>query len=71
MGDAERLAVALKLGKLSVSVRSASVPSAASKPAQPITWAGDVSRSITGEQNVPETTSLFIYRGAQTAVTRF
>lgn len=69
--DAERLAVALKLGKLSVSVRSASLPSAVAKPTPPITWAGDVSRSIGGEQHAPEITSLFIYRGAQTAVTKF
>ena len=69
--DAERLAVALKLGKLSVSVRSSSLPTAVAKPSRPITWAGDVSRSLAGERNAPDSASLLIYRGAQTAVTKF
>jgi len=69
--DANRLAIALKLGKLSVSVRSASTPLALAKTAAPVTWAGDVSQSLAGERDAPESTTLLIYRGAQTAVTRF
>ena len=73
--DAKRLAIALKLGKLSVSVRSASAPLAlaplALAKAAPVTWAGDVSQSLAGERNAPESTTLTIFRGAQTAVARF
>ncbi len=69
--DAKRLAIALKLGKLSVSVRSASAPLALAKAAAPVTWAGDVSQSLAGERNAPESTTLTIFRGAQTAVARF
>ena len=69
--DAKRLAIALKLGKLSVSVRSASAPLALVKAAAPVTWAGDVSQSLAGERNAPESTTLTIFRGAQAAVARF
>jgi len=74
--DAKRLAIALKLGKLSVSVRSASAPLALAplalaKTAAPVTWAGDVSQSLAGERNAPESATLTIFRGAQTAVARF
>lgn len=69
--DAKRLAIALKLGKLSVSVRSASTPVTLTKLTPPVTWAGDVSQSLAGERAAPESTTLLIYRGAQTAVARF
>ena len=69
--DAKRLAIALKLGKLSVSVRSANTPAAATRSLAPVTWAGDVSQSLAGERAAPESTTLLIYRGAQTAVARF
>ena len=69
--DAKRLAIALKLGKLSVSVRSASTPVTLTKATPPVTWAGDVSQSLAGERAAPESTTLLIYRGAQTAVARF
>ena len=69
--DAKRLAIALKLGKLSVSVRSASTPITLTKSTPPVTWAGDVSQSLAGERAAPESTTLLIYRGAQTAVARF
>lgn len=69
--DAKRLAIALKLGKLSVSVRSASTPVTLTKSAPPVTWAGDVSQSLAGERAAPESTTLLIYRGAQTVVARF
>lgn len=74
--DAKRLAIALKLGKLSVSVRSASAllalaPLAPARTAAPVTWAGDVSQSLAGERNAPESATLTIFRGAQTAVARF
>lgn len=74
--DAKRLAIALKLGKLSVSVRSASAPLALAplalaRTAAPVTWASDVSQSLAGERNAPESATLTIFRGAQTAVARF
>lgn len=69
--DANRLAIALKLGKLSVSVRSANSPVTLAKTGSPVTWAGDVSQSLAGERAAPESTTLFIYRGAQTAPARF
>ena len=69
--DAKRLAIALKLGKLSVSVRSASTPVTLTRLTPPVTWAGDVSQSLAGERAAPESTTLLIYRGAQTAVARF
>ena len=69
--DAKRLAIALKLGKLSVSVRSASTPATLTKSNPPVTWAGDVSQSLAGERAAPESTTLLIYRGAQAAVARF
>ena len=69
--DAKRLAIALKLGKLSVSVRSASTPTVLAKSAPAVTWAGDVSQSLAGERAAPESTTLLIYRGAQAAVARF
>ena len=69
--DAKRLAIALKLGKLSVSVRSANTPVTLTKSTPPVTWAGDVSQSLAGERAAPESTTLFIYRGTQTVVARF
>ena len=69
--DARRLAVALKLGKLALSVRSASVSPAAAKTAASVTWAGDVSQSLAKEQIAPESTTLTIFRGAQSAAVRF
>lgn len=69
--DARRLAIALKLGKLSVSVRSASTPAAPTRPAPAVTWAGDVSQSLADERAAPESATLLIYRGAQTAAARF
>lgn len=69
--DAKRLAIALKLGKLSVSVRSANTPITLTKSSSPVTWAGDVSQSLAGERAAPESTTLLIYRGAQTATARF
>lgn len=69
--NAKRLAIALKLGKLSVSVRSASSPVTLAKSTPPVTWAGDVSQSLAGEKAAPASTMLFIYRGPQTVVARF
>ena len=64
--QAERLAVATRLGRLSLVVRSATGTDAPPDPAPAITWAGDVSPALRAGRGQPEAPpqTLQIFQGA-------
>lgn len=66
--QAERVSVATRLGKLSLSVRSAATgpdgAHAMTTPASTTTWAADVSHALGSETPAPVQNSMKIFRGA-------
>ncbi len=64
--NAERVAVATRLGHLFLSVISADTPdAAAAAPRSPVTWAGDVSAALRDGQKSPSTAAgLHLYEGS-------
>jgi pilus assembly protein CpaB len=70
--DAERIAVASRLGKISLVVRSAaddpqvgdSAANAAASVAPPVAWAGDVSPGLRDSKNGKSGNSIHLYHGA-------
>jgi pilus assembly protein CpaB len=64
--EAERLAIAIRLGKLVISLRSATMArQEATGPAGETTWSGDVSHALDQPTGPPEPAIVRVFRGAE------